>query len=137
MNPQRRTSAMLIWPRAPIHRAPSTANRIRPYIARAERRVNIHIAISKFNPRFFKGSTLGFVVAMSASQRRGQDHKGRDPKDRDKYRPLHPDGFALVHQRLGKEINDGNAQAIDGMEQHAEENEDLEQPILIDAVQKV
>src|SRR5512139_191912 len=136
MNPQRRISAKLISPRAPIHRAPSTANRIKAYMASAESRVNIHMAISKLRPRFFRGRTLFVLVAMSASQRRIQDQKSRDPKYRDKDRPFDPDGFCLVLQEPGEQVDDGNAQAVNGMEQRAEENEDLEGPVRINAVQK-
>jgi hypothetical protein len=95
------------------------------------------MAISKLRPRFFNGRTLGFVfVAMSASHRRGQDHKSRDPEDGDKDRPFDPDSLCLMLQKLGKQIDDGNAQPIDRMEQDTEEDEDLEGPVLINIVQK-
>ncbi len=69
------------------------------------------------------------LVAMSASQRRGEDHKDGKSIDGEKDRPFDPDGLALVLEQLRQQIEDGNAQPIDGMEQHTEENEDLEGPV--------
>src|SRR6266540_2812787 len=136
MKPQRKISAKLIWLRAPITKAPITANRIKPYIASAEKRVKNHMNISKLSPRLAKGRTLGFTLAMSTSQRRLNDHEGGNPKDRNKDRPFHPDGFLLMLQHFGPQIEDRNAQSIDGVEQHAEENKDLEKPVFINMVQR-
>jgi hypothetical protein len=74
---------------------------------------------------------------MSASQPRAEDHERRDPKNRDKDRPFDPDGLPLVLQQFWEKVDNGNTQPIDGMEQHAEKNEDLEGPVLINAVQGI
>src|SRR5512138_309111 len=95
MKPQRRISAKLICCRAPMIRAPITANRIKAYIASAERRVKSHMNISKLRPRLAKGRVRD-LVAMSASQCRSDDRIGGDGKDRDEDRPLQPDRFVLV-----------------------------------------
>src|ERR1043165_9421698 len=72
MKPQRKTSAKLIWLRAPMIKAPMIAIRIKPYIANAERRVNSHMNISKLKPRFERGNVLA-LVAMLTSRRTDDD----------------------------------------------------------------
>jgi hypothetical protein len=71
---------------------------------------------------------------MSASQRRSENYEGCDPENGDKDRPLHPDGLCLMLQEPGEQVDDGNTQPINGMEQHAEENKNLEGPVFINAV---
>src|SRR6266487_3695236 len=131
MKPQRKISAKLIWLRAPITKAPITANRIKPYIAKAERRVKSHINISKLSPRLVKGRVRDFAFAMSASHGRANNHKCRDPENGNKDRPFQPDRFVLVLQQLGPQIHNGDPQSIDGVEQYTEENKDLEEPVFI------
>src|SRR5512138_158665 len=109
MKPQRRISAKLICCRAPITRAPITANRMSPYIASAERRVNNHMNISKLRPRLLRGRVLDFV-AILASKCRAQDREHRNAENGDENRPLQPDSFALVLPRFWPQIEKGNAQ---------------------------
>src|SRR6476469_5425886 len=101
MNPQRSTSAKLIWLRAPMYRAPRIANRMMAYMPRAERRVNSHMNISKLRPRFERGRVLDLVTVMLTS-RGSDDHKDRDREKRNEDCPLHPDGFALMRDQLGE-----------------------------------
>src|ERR1043165_600823 len=95
IKPQRSTSAKLIWLRAPMINAPMIASRINPYIASAVRRVNSHMNISKFRPRFERGKVLDLVVAMLTS-RRADDHEDGNRVKRNKDCPLHPNGFLLI-----------------------------------------
>src|SRR5215204_6463855 len=97
-------------------KAPITANKIKPYIASAERRVNIHMNISKVRPRLVRGRTFDFVVAILASQRRLKNHESCYPKNRNKDCPFHPNGFLLMLERLRPKIHDRDTQSIDRME---------------------
>src|SRR4030067_994426 len=97
VNPQRITSAKFMSLRAPIINAPMIAIRINPYIASAERRVNIHIIISKLRPRFERGRVPDLVVAMLTSQCSAHDNEDSNSEKGDEDRPLHPDRFALVY----------------------------------------
>jgi len=76
------------------------------------------------------------MLAMSASQRRVENYEGGDPKNRNKERPFNPDGFPLMLQQPGKQVNDGNTQPVNGVKQYTEENEYLEGPIFINSIQK-
>src|SRR6185436_19472096 len=105
MNPQRSTSARFMWLRAPMISAPMIAIRINPYIARAERRVNSHINISKLRPRFDRGKVRD-LTAMLTSQCRAHDNEYGNSKKGDKNRKLHPDCFALMHKQLREQVND-------------------------------
>src|SRR5574339_153638 len=118
MNPQRSTSTKLISLRAPIISAPKMAKRISAYIPSAERRVNNHMNISKLRPRMDKGRVLGFVLAILASCR-ADDHKDSNRKKGNEHRPYHPNRFPLIGKKFWKQINDGNTQAVDGMEKDA------------------
>src|SRR5271157_1301317 len=116
MNPQRNTSAKFICVRAPMTNAPMMAKRISAYIASAERRVKIHISISKLRPRFVIGTILDFVeVAMLASQSRADDDEERHAINGDEHRPLNPDGFALIFDQCWKQVEESDAQAVDGV----------------------
>src|SRR5581483_5242009 len=98
MKAQRITSARFICVRAPMINAPITAMRISPYIASAVRRVIIHMNISKLSPRLVRGRVLDFVVAMSTSQRRMNDHEDGQTINGQKDRPFDPDGFARMFE---------------------------------------
>src|SRR5215212_2736375 len=135
IKPQRSTSAKLIWLRAPMTSAPMIAKRIKAYIPSAERRVKSHMNISKLRPRFARGSVLGLVVAMLTS-RRADDHEDCNGKQGQEDRPLYPNRLALMDKQLREQVNDADPQAIDGMEEHTEENKDLEQPIFVECVKK-
>jgi len=76
---------------------------------------------------------LDFVVIL-ASQRRIHDDKDADAVHGNKYRPFDPDGFAMMVDQFGEQVEDGDPQAVDGMEQNAKENNDLEDPVLVNAV---
>jgi hypothetical protein len=93
------------------------------------------MSISKLSPRFARGRVLGLVVAMLAS-RRANDHEDCNGEDGNEHRPFHPDRLALVHKQPGEQIDDGNSQAVDGVKEHTEKDEDLEELVLVDTVQK-
>src|SRR5829696_5056949 len=95
--------------------APITATRMSPCIARAERRVNIHMNISKLRPRLAKGRVRD-LAAILASQCRNDDYIRSNAKDRNKDRPLQPDGLLLVFPQFGPQVKECDAKAIDGME---------------------
>jgi len=71
---------------------------------------------------------------MSASQRRVNDDEHGDTKKGQEDRPLYPNGFTMMFKQFWKQVKNGDAQAIDGMEQHTEENEYLEKPVLVNIV---
>ena len=73
---------------------------------------------------------------MLTSQRSADDHQNSNAVNGQEDRPFHPDGFALMVDQFWKQVEDGDPQAVDGMEQHAEENKDLESPVLVNAVQE-
>ena len=58
---------------------------------------------------------------MLTSHCRADDHKDSNAINGQEDRPFHPDGFALVFDQFRPQVEDGDPQAIDGMEQHAEE----------------
>src|SRR5450759_1518012 len=49
-------------------------------------------------------------------------------------KPFQPDGFALVFDQHRPQVQNDDAQAVDGMEQRTEEDEYLEEPVLVDGV---
>jgi len=56
------------------------------------------------------------------------------PIDRQEDHPLQPDGFALVFDQLRPQVQDDDAQAVDDVEQHAEEDHDLEDPVFVNEI---
>jgi hypothetical protein len=73
---------------------------------------------------------------MLPSQRSADDSQNGNAKGRQKNRPFDPDGFALMFDQFWKQVKDGDAQAVDGMEQGAKENKDLEHPVLVNGIQE-
>src|SRR3972149_5893718 len=119
MKAQRMRSAKFVWVRAPMISAPMIPTRINPYIARAERRVKSHMSISKLRPRRVRERLLD-LAAMLTSQRSLDDDENRKAIKGQEERPFHPDGFALVLEQSRPQVEDGDAQAIDGVAQRPE-----------------
>jgi hypothetical protein len=71
---------------------------------------------------------------MLASQRSVNDDEHRDTINGQEDRPLYPYGFTMMLKQFWKQVKNGDAQAIDGMEQHTEENNDLKDPVLVNIV---
>jgi len=71
---------------------------------------------------------------MLHPHRCAQDHQDGDQIEGQEDHPLHPDGFALVFDCFRSQVLDGDTHAVDGMEHHAKENKDLEQPVFINGV---
>jgi hypothetical protein len=71
---------------------------------------------------------------MLTSQCSAHDNEDSNSEKGDEDRPLHPDRFTLVYEQLREQVYDGDAQSIDGMEQRAEENKDLKDPVLVNGV---
>jgi hypothetical protein len=69
------------------------------------------------------------------ASRRAYDHEDRNGEERNKDRPFHPDRLALMDKQPGEQVNDGDAQSIDGMEKCAEKDEDLKQPMFVNRVE--
>ena len=62
------------------------------------------------------------------------NHEDGNPKDGQEDRPFHPDGFTFINEQFGKQIHDGDAQTIDGMKEHTEEDKDLKEPAFVQGV---
>src|SRR6266498_4313944 len=134
MNAQRITSAKFIWLRAPMTSAPIIPNRINAYIANAESLVKSHISISKFMPRWERDKLLDLSSLILRSHCSADDGQNGNAVGGNENRPLDPNSFTLMLDQLWKQIKDGDAQSINGMEQDTEENKNLENPILINIV---
>jgi hypothetical protein len=76
---------------------------------------------------------LDFVVIL-ASHCRIYDYEDTDTVHWNEHSPLDPDGFAVMVDQFGEQVQDGDAQAVNGMEQNAKENYDLEDPVFVNAV---
>jgi hypothetical protein len=68
---------------------------MKPYIASAERRVKIHMSISKFKPRWARDRFLDFEDMLTSQRSVKDDVYGKAVK-RQEDGPFHPDGFALM-----------------------------------------
>src|SRR3972149_1541341 len=134
MKAQRITSAKFIWVRAPMINAPIRPKMIKTYMPSAERRVKSHINVSKFMPRCERDKLLGLALLILASQRRVNDDQHGDTKNGQEDRPLYPNGFTMMFKQFRPQVKNGDSQAIDGVEQHAEENKNLESPVLVNGV---
>ena len=73
---------------------------------------------------------------MLPSQRSADDDQSGNAKGRQENRPLDPDGFALMFDQLREQVEDGDPQAVDGVEQGTKENEDLESPVFVNGIQE-
>jgi len=73
---------------------------------------------------------------MLTSQCGHDNDQSGNAKGRQENRPLDPDGFMLVFDQLREQVEDGDSQPVDGVEQGAKENEDLERPVFVNVIQK-
>jgi hypothetical protein len=104
------------------------------YIARAESLVKSHINVSKFMPRLERDKFLDFESFMLSSHRSFYDHKNGNAIDRQENRPFDPHGFMLMLDQFREQVKDGDAQSINGVEEHTKENKYLENPILVNGI---
>jgi hypothetical protein len=104
------------------------------YIARAESLVKSHINVSKFMPRREKVKFLDLGSLILPSQSSFDNDQSGNTIDGEENRPLDPNGFALMLDQFGEQVKDGDAQSINGVEQHTKENKDLEDPILVNGI---
>jgi hypothetical protein len=72
---------------------------------------------------------------MSTS-RSADDHEDSNREEWNKDCPFHPDRLTLMNEQLWEQVNDGDPQAVDGMEEYTEEDENLKQPVLVDCIEK-
>jgi hypothetical protein len=73
---------------------------------------------------------------MLPSQRRADDSQNGNAISGQENRPLDPNGLALMLDQFWKQVKDGDAQSINGMEQNTKENKYLESPILVNGIYK-
>ena len=79
-------------------------------MANAVRRVNNHINVSKFMPRWERVKFLDLGSLMLPSQRSADDSQNGNAKGRQENRPLDPNGFAMMFDQFWKQVKDGDAQ---------------------------
>jgi len=87
-------------------------------------------------PRLERGKVLDLELVILASQCGHEDDQSRNAKGRQEYCPLDPDGFAVMLDQFREQVEDGDSQSIDGVEEGAEENEDLERPVFVNIIQE-
>ena len=137
MKAQRITSAKFIWVRAPMISAPMMREQDQRVHRQGREACEEPHQHFKIEAALGQGQGSGFGQPCSASQRRADDDEHGKAVDGQEDRPFHPDGFALVFDQFRPQVQDGDPQAIDGVEQRAEENEDLEEPVLVDRVDEI
>jgi hypothetical protein len=75
------------------------------------------------------------MIRLSLSaQACGHDDEHCQPENGKEDQPFQPNGFLLIFNQRGPDIENDDAQAVDDMEERAEENEDLENPILVNRI---
>jgi hypothetical protein len=73
---------------------------------------------------------------MLASQGSLDNNENRKTIDRDKDHPFDPYSFAVMFEQFWEQVENGDTQAINGMEQHTKENKYLEDPVFVNGVYK-
>jgi len=83
---------------------------------------------------FFPYAVHWYNFHLLTSQSTADDDDQCDAVNWQEYKPFQPDGFALVLYQFRPQVQDDDAQAVDGMEQSTEEDEYLEEPVLVDGI---
>jgi hypothetical protein len=98
--------------------------------------VNSHMNISKLRPRFFRGRVLGFVAPCQPPNAVLRMTKTAMPNRGMKTAHSTQMASRECSSSFGPQVEDGDPQSVDGVEQRTEEDEDLEEPVLIISFRK-
>jgi len=89
--------------------------------------------VSKLKPRLERERVRFAVVILESKDRAQDDHHGNDV-DGPENSPFDADGLMLVALQVRPHIQDGDAHPVDGVEDGAEEHNQLKKPVLIQQV---
>jgi hypothetical protein len=83
-----------------------------------------------------KGRLFDFAVAILTSQCGADDDEDGNTIDWQEDSPFHPNGLTRILDQPRPQVEEGNSQSVDGVEQHTEENKNLEKPVLVNVVEE-